>query len=82
MKLFDGTGVRRVGGHSLRVSGARAVAALELDIVLVQLMERCLHKSHFVMCPKRREDLGHVQRTRLQHFSSFVHRGADLSELN
>ena len=37
-KQFDGNGERRYGGRSLRVSGARAMASMGLEIVLFQLM--------------------------------------------
>ena len=36
----SGSGARRFGGHSLRVTGARTLAALGIDIVLIQLMAR------------------------------------------
>ena len=38
--LFDDRGVRRFGGHSLRVSGARTLAGMGIDLVLIQLMAR------------------------------------------
>ena len=38
--LTDEQGQRRFGGHSLRVTGARHLAAIGLDISLIQLMAR------------------------------------------
>ena len=38
--LEDHRGVRRYGGHSLRVTGARTMAALGIEIHLIQLMAR------------------------------------------
>ena len=38
--LVDERGVRRFGGHSLRVTGARTLAALGVDLVRIQLMAR------------------------------------------
>jgi hypothetical protein len=38
--LVDERGVRRYGGHSLRVTGARTLAALGVDLVRIQLMAR------------------------------------------
>ena len=33
-------GVRRFGGHSLRVTGARLMAGMGISVVLIQLMAR------------------------------------------
>ena len=38
--LLDAHGVRRFGGHSLRVTGARTLAALGVSLALIQLMAR------------------------------------------
>ena len=38
--LVDISGIRRFGGHSLRVTGARTMAALGIELVLIQLMAR------------------------------------------
>ena len=38
--LVDDNGARRFGGHSLRVTGARSLAALGIELVLIQLMAR------------------------------------------
>ena len=38
--LVDASGVRRYGGHSLRVTGARTLAALGVNLALIQLMAR------------------------------------------
>jgi len=38
--LVDAMGSRRFGGHSLRVTGARTLAALGIDVLLIQLMAR------------------------------------------
>jgi len=38
--LVDAYGSRRFGGHSLRVTGARTLAALGIDVLLIQLMAR------------------------------------------
>jgi hypothetical protein len=36
----DSNGVRRFGGHTLRITGARTMAALGIEIYLIQLMAR------------------------------------------
>jgi len=38
--LVDAAGSRRFGGHSLRVTGARTLAASGVDVLLIQLMAR------------------------------------------
>ena len=38
--LVDSQGVRRFGGHTLRVTGARTLASMGIDLMLVQLMPR------------------------------------------
>ena len=38
--LLDAHGVRRFGGHRLRVTGARTLAALGVSLALIQLMAR------------------------------------------
>jgi hypothetical protein len=38
--LVDSQGVRRFGGHSLRVTGARMLAGMGIDLMLIQLMAR------------------------------------------
>ena len=38
--LVDSQGVRRFGGHSLRVTGARSLAGMGIDLMLIQLMAR------------------------------------------
>ena len=38
--LEDSRGVRRFGGHSLRVTGARTLAELGIEIFMIQLMAR------------------------------------------
>ena len=38
--LVDPNGVRRHGGHTLRITGARTMAALGIEIYLIQLMAR------------------------------------------
>ena len=38
--LVDVQGIRRFGGHTLRVTGARTLAGMGIDLMLIQLMAR------------------------------------------